>query len=251
MKKDIEKISKWLKGYLEESGCGGYVIGASGGVDSSVSICLALKAVRKDNIIAMSMPCYSSKDSQIDAKQLTDNLGIDLVVNSIENIYDLTLKNLGWNKKDENYNLMQGNLKARLRMVQLFAVANKMNYLVCGTGNLSELKIGYGTFAGDLAVSIEPLGNYYKTEVYKIAALMPEIPKNIIEKPASADLCENQTDEKDLGIKYEALDKILKALEEKNSKELDKFNIDDIEKVQNMIKKAEYKNKMPPKHERE
>ena len=245
MKKEIGKISKWMKKYLDNSGCKGYVVGLSGGIDSAVVLSLCCKAVGKENVIAMSMPCNSSKDSEEDAQALTDNLGMVLIINPIENIYNLTLKNFSFKRDIENFNLIQGNLKARLRMVQLFVLANKLNYLVAGTSNKSEQSIFYGTKFGDMACDISPISHIYKTDIYKMAALMPEIPENILKKDPSADLWPGQKDTDEIGMSYEKLDQILKALEEKNSKELDKFNIEDIEKVQNRIKKGSHKGKMP------
>lgn len=250
MKKDIEKISKWLKGYLEESGCKGYVVLTSGGIDSSVVACLCCKAVGPENVIAISLPCETRKDMSQDAQELANNLNIELRVIDLKETYDVIIK--GLLKVGKVGTIAKENIKSRLRMVAGYGVANTENYLLAGTGNLSEDSLGFFTKFGDGGIDLLPIYNYYKTEVYKLAELMPEIPDRVKLKAPCADLHPSQkSDEEIFGMTYKEIDKILKALRENNTKELDKLNIDDIEKVQNMIKKAEYKNKMPPKHERE
>ncbi len=245
--KEIDNIAEWMKEYLEESDCKGYVIGISGGIDSAIIASLCCKAVGKGNVIATYLPCQSSLNMVTDAIQLAKNLGIELRIFYLIDSYDAIIKELETGGESVS-NLTQANIKARLRMTYLFAIANQYNYLVAGTGNKSELDIGYVTVGGDQIVSIEPLGNFYKTEIYKIAKLIPEIPANILTKPASADLYESQTDEQEIGFTYKKLDIILEALEQGNMKQLDTYLIEDIEKIQNMIKKAKYKNKVPPRY---
>ena len=227
----------------------GVIIGCSGGIDSAVILWLCSNILPK-KIFYLYMPCYSSINSEQDAKLLSQNLNIAFLNIPIITIYNETLSVLKINKTDKNYNLIQANLKDRIRMNILYSYANKYSYLVCGTGNLSELKIGYATKGGDLCVDIEPIGNYYKTEIYRMVTHMPEIPKSIISKSPSADLYDNQTDENEIGMNYETLDPILKAIENGNNKELDKIDINKLIKIQNMIKSAIHKNNMPPRYER-
>ncbi len=248
--KEIENICKWIKNYVQKSGAKGIVIGLSGGIDSSITGYLCTKALSKENILSIYMPCYSSPDSGIDAKLLANNLKIKYIEIPIITIYNETLSVLNLKKENKNYNLIQANLKARIRMNVLYANSNALNYLVCGTGNKSELDISYFTKFGDGAVDIEPLGNYYKTEIYNMAKLMPEIPESIILKPPSADLWDSQTDEKELGFTYKFLDRTLKAIQSGDNKLLDQINIKKLNKIQNMIKSAIHKNNIPPRYER-
>ena len=248
--KEIENICNWIKNYIKKSGSKGVVIGISGGIDSAVTSVLCKKALGAENIISIYMSCWSSDDMGRDAKLLSENLNIKLINTPIITIYNETLSMLNFNKNDKKYQLIQANLKSRLRMTILYSYANKNNYLVAGTGNLSENKIGYCTKQGDHAVDLEPIGNYYKTEIYKMAKLMPEIPKSIILKPPSADLWENQTDEQEIGMDYKTLDNILKAISEGNNRELDKVPIEKLANVQKMIKSSIHKNNIPPRYER-
>lgn len=245
--KEIERIASWMKEYAKKAGANGYVVGLSGGIDSAVVACLAVKAVGKENVMVVTLPCNSSPDSIKDATDLSKNLRIECptiqLFDVFHNIIDL-LKD-GYGK--EILNLTQANIKSRLRMITLYAIANQNNMLVAGTGNLSELMIGYCTKYGDGGVDIEPIGNFLKSEIYTMAKFMPEIPESTLTKPPSADLWGGQTDEAEIGMTYTDLDTILISLGTGTEKLLDQ---EKIEKVKNMIKKAEHKNKVPPRYER-
>jgi len=251
-KNEIEKIAKWLKEYLDNSGCEGYVCGISGGVDSAIISSLCCKAVGKGKFIGIYLPCDSSPIMEEDSIQLAENLGIELRVSNLIDSYNAIIQKLEEGGETVSQ-LTKANTKARLRMTYLFALANQYNYLVCGTGNKSELDIGYCTFGGDSVVSNEALGNFYKTEVYKMAELIPEIPKNIINKPASADLFENQTDETELGITYERLDITLRHYHgEFGGYENYQGDVtqEEFDKVSAMVRKARFKNNVPPRYPR-
>jgi NAD+ synthase len=244
---DIKKVSNWMKDYCEKAGTKGYVIGLSGGIDSAVIACLAVKAVGKENVIGVSLPCNSSVDMGEDAELLAKNLDISFKTVNLFDSYKEMIDRLKEAYKEEIQNLTQANLKARLRMTTLYAIANQNNMLVAGTGNLSELMIGYCTKFGDGAVDLEPIGNYYKSEVYLMAALMPEIPESIKTKAPSADLWSGQTDEAEIGMTYAELDTILINL---GTRAEDLLGGDKTDKVRNMIKKAEHKNNLPPRYKR-
>jgi len=250
--KVIYEMAQWMKEYAQNAGAKGYVVGLSGGIDSSVVACLAVKAVGKENVIGISLPCQSRQDMKDDALEVADNLGIIFEQVFLNETFEALGKGLFVDiNHDKIQTLTLANMKARLRMTALYAVANQNNYLVAGTGNKSELDVGYCTKYGDGGIDIEPMGNYYKTEVYKMAELMPEIPKNIITKAPSADLYEGQTDEQELGMTYQDLDYILERIEDDSLPRIFRRDLGDkIEKVKSMIKKAEHKNKMPPRFER-
>jgi NAD+ synthase len=246
--KEINNIAKWMKEYQENSGCEGYVCGISGGIDSAVVSALCCKSVGKGKFIGIYLPCESSPNMEDDAIQLAENLGIELRVFNLIDSYNAIIQKLEEGGETVS-RLTKANTKARLRMTMLFAIANQYNYLVAGTGNKSELDIGYCTYGGDSVVSNEPLGNFYKTEVYKMAELMPEMPKSIIDKPASADLWDGQTDEQEIGMTYKEIDAILLMIDS-HSLNKDGLNEDKIEKVRKMINKAKYKNRVPSRYSR-
>ena len=257
---EINSVAKWMRDYAEEAGMKGYVVGLSGGLDSSVTACLAVKAVGVENVIGISLPCDSSPDAFKDAKELAKNLGIQFTVFDFKDTF-LNLYNFGGSFFGIDVSKMtQANLKARLRMTILYTVANEINYLVAGTGNLSELEVGYATKYGDGGVDIEPIGNYYKTEVYKMAEHMPEIPENTKTKPPSADLWEGQIDEDELGMTYEELDILLQYIKAVDSGAqgeeeigipeavLNNIPSENEDKVRIMKKRAIHKNNPPPRY---
>lgn len=251
---EILDCAEWMGNYVRNNGMKGIVIGLSGGIDSSVIAWLAVRAVGAENVIGISLPCQTKEDMKTDALELADNLGIRFITNSLESALaelENGISEALYPYPEDKFitDLTKGNTKARLRMIALYAVANEMNYLVAGTGNKSELDVGYFTKYGDGGVDIEPLGNYYKGEVYKMADLMPEIPQNVKVKAPSADLWGGQTDEDELGMPYDVLDNILRGIHG-DRELLDSADIKLVEKVQYMVKTARHKNNVPPRFER-
>jgi NAD+ synthase len=254
--KEINNIAEWIKNYNNTAKTNGFVIGVSGGVDSAAISCLCKKAVGKENITTVFIPCEDYEYESIkDVTELITNLEISFKIIPILKPYNNIMSSvLTISDKGEINKLVKGNLKARLRANVLYTLANKENKLVAGTGNKSELQIGFATKGGDLLCDLEICGNFYKTEIYEMVKYMPEIPQSIIKKPPSAGLWEGQTDEGigdgQIGMEYNKLDQILQALENGNMSNLDIFSIEDIEKIQKMIKMAEHKNILPPKYKR-
>ncbi|MEM2918876.1 MAG: NAD(+) synthase [Candidatus Altiarchaeota archaeon] len=239
---DIEKIVNWIREQVKNANSKGVVLGLSGGIDSSVTAVLCKKAFPK-NTLALIMPCFSNKKDIEDAKLIAKKFKIkykkiDLGSTLEKLLYDIDKKR--YNEKCEK-NLEIANMKARLRMLTLYYFANKLNYLVVGCGNKSEIKIGYFTKYGDGACDIMPIGNFLKRDVKKIAKEIG-IPKEIIEKPPSAGLWKEQTDEKELGISYDELDTVIEKIEKND---LECVNKKILKKVQDMIKKSEHKRRMP------
>ena len=234
------KISNWIKKQVEEAKAKGVVFGLSGGVDSAV-VSVLCKNVFLDNHLALILPCFSSKKDLADAELIVKKFGLNSKTVELEEVFLSLCKILDVDPKSKD--LFVANIKPRLRMIVLYFFANKLNYLVVGTANKSELTMGYFTKYGDGGVDILPLGDLTKTQVYKLAKVL-NIPQRIIKKPPSAGLWVGQTDEKEMGIKYKVLDKIITAIEEKKS--LAKFKREAVEKV--LTKKEQSLHKMfPPK----
>ena len=149
----------------------------------------------------------------------------------------------------EKNNLAIGNLKARIRMSIIYYYANAKNYLVSGTGNKSEILIGYFTKYGDGACDMEPIGDLYKGDVYRLSEYLG-VPQEIIDKPPRAGLWNNQTDEEEIGMSYDLIDQILYLYTEKdmnNSEIQEKLDIslDDVDMIINKIIRSEHKSKVP------
>jgi len=238
----ISEIQEWINDYCKSANADGIVVGISGGIDSAVTSTLCANAIGKDAVIGLGLPCLSNPKDLSDAKLLAAQLGIEFIIFDLSSVYEEIMK-ITANIIESN-NLATANLKARLRMVTwYFTAQSKGNYLIGGTGNRSELAIGYFTKYGDGGVDIEPLGGLYKCEVREIATKL-NIPENIINKPPSAGLWEGQTDEGEIGIKYDLLDEIIYKLD--YNLDLNDLNRSDIEKVKEMMRSSQHKLKMPP-----
>jgi NAD+ synthase len=210
--KSVEIICRFIKGKLSESNAKGLVIGLSGGIDSSVVAYLCARAVGNDKILGLVLPSESTSPEDIeDAVEVAEELKIKYKILHIDELIKPFPQICPECSKS---NLANGNLKARIRMMLLYYHSNAMERIVAGTGNRTELLVGYFTKYGDGGVDILPIGDLYKTEVREIADYLG-VPKNIIDKAPTAGLWTGQTDEEELGIKYESLDKILYLLIDK------------------------------------
>lgn len=199
-----EKIINWLRKKVKNSCKKGFVVGLSGGVDSAVVSVLCRKAVGTKNFLCLILPCQSQKQDIDDAKKVAKKFHLKTETIDLTKIYENLIGILPAADK-----LAKANLKPRLRMLTLYYFANKLNYLVAGTGNKSELLIGYFTKYGDGGVDILPIGNLYKSEVRQLAKLLKIFGK-IITKPPTAGLWTGQTDEGEIGITYDKLEYCLK-----------------------------------------
>ena len=218
----------------------------SGGIDSTLIAYLACEAVGNDNVFGIVMPSATTPpEDKVHGIEIAQNLGIDYKEVAIDSILDeyLSLTQL------EKDNLAIGNLKARIRMSIIYYYANAKNYLVSGTGNRSEILIGYFTKHGDGACDMEPIGDLYKSEVYRLSEYL-NIQKEIIKKPPRAGLWENQSDEEEIGMGYDLLDQILYLFSEKDmentriAERLD-ISVDDVNMIINKIIRSEHKSKVP------
>ena len=234
------RISEWIRERVKVAGAKGVVMGMSGGLDSSVTAILCKKAF-PDTTLGLILPCLSSTEDVEHAKIVAKKFGIETKEIDISNIFKIFLKTLEEGDYAEDakseMDIAVANLKPRIRMICLYYFANKLNYIVVGTGNKSELTIGYFTKYGDGAVDILPLGDLLKTEERKLAEEIA-VPKEIIEKVPSAGLWAGQTDESEIGMSYEELDKIILALE---SGDLSSCSQDLVGKVKKMNEASEHK----------
>ncbi len=177
--------------------------------------------------------------------EIAQKLGIDykeIAIDSILNEY-LSMTQL---EEDE---LSIGNLKARIRMTIIYYYANAKNYLVSGTGNKSEILIGYFTKYGDGACDIEPIGDLYKNDVYELAKFL-NVPQEIVKKPPRAGLWNNQTDEEEIGMSYDLIDQILYLYTEKDMKNTEiaeklEISEDDVDMIITKVIRSEHKSKVP------
>ena len=228
------KIILWIKQKVKDSGAQGIVMGLSGGVDSAVVAALAKEAVGRNNLLALFMPCNSNPQDLKDAALVAHKLGLKSKLVNLSAVYTNFLKVL-----PGAISLARGNLKPRLRMSALYYFANKLNYLVCGTGNKSEFLVGYFTKFGDGGVDILPIADLFKRQVRQLAGEL-KIPPGIITKAPTAGLWYGQTDEVDMGITYDKLDDILDRLCNHKKQVADSQSVD---KVKKMYKKSEHKRK--------
>jgi NAD+ synthase len=204
------RISDWIRERVIEAGAKGVVVGLSGGLDSAVTAVLCKKAF-PDTTLGLIMPCFSSRGDVEDARMVAKKFGIETKEIDISNVFKFFLNCLEEGDAKEEVDRAVANLKPRIRMICLYYFANKLHYLVVGTGNKSEIVIGYFTKYGDGAADILPLGDLLKTEEWKLADEL-DIPGEIREKVPSAGLWAGQTDEAEIGMRYEELDTILFAL---------------------------------------
>jgi len=216
-----DAIVEWLRQRLTQAGANGFVIGLSGGVDSAVVARLCQSAA-PSHVLAVIMPCHGDHGDDEDARRIAAHFGIPSMRVDLAPAYDVIVEDLNYAaehlpedqlaavpcREDVRARVPMANVKPRLRMSTLYFLANTMNYLVAGTGNRSELAIGYFTKYGDGGVDLLPIGHLLKSEV-RDAARELGVPREIVEKPPSAGLWPGQTDEEEMGFSYAELDTYL------------------------------------------
>jgi NAD+ synthase len=201
-------LSEWIATTVAESGGRGTVFGLSGGIDSAVVAALC-KAAFPQHCLGLILPCESDQGDADDALVTAHHFGIPLTtIDLTPTFYSLRTALEATCSDTPEDRLTCANIKPRLRMTTLYAFANHLGYRVVGTGNRSELTIGYFTKWGDGGVDLLPLGSLTKTQVRELARHL-DVPQRIIDKPPSAGLWDGQTDESEMGITYEQLDAYL------------------------------------------
>ena len=212
---NIEKAKKTIVDFIrtkaQEAGVEGMVVGLSGGIDSALTAYLAVEALGAENVLGIHLPELSITPAEdvLDATEVADRLNIEFITIDISEILSSFMYSIP--QSDNATPLTNGNLKARTRMSILYYYANLSNRMVVGTGNKTEIMLGYYTKYGDGGVDIEPIGDLYKTEVMELSRIVG-VPEGIITKPPSAGLWVGQTDEEELGISYVVVDKLLEML---------------------------------------
>lgn len=200
-------LTKFIRSEITRAGFSKGIVGLSGGIDSALSCTLAGEALGPENVLAVRMPYRaSSPESLAHAGLLVEQLGVQSKTIEISEMVDPLIRTMPPDAK-----VRQGNAMARARMIILYDQSEAFNGLVIGTGNKTELLLGYSTLWGDSASAINPIGDLYKTQVRQLSRAMG-IPPEIIDKAPSADLWSGQTDEDELGFTYEEVDKLLYLL---------------------------------------
>ena len=204
LKTYLKEIEKFLKDYLEQAHCDKYVLGVSGGVDSSLVAAILKNAVGRDKVHCLIMPIDSIKEDTEDGLTLVKDLDLPYDVIDNTEAFNAYKKEFARNDIVLDRSTL-GNLKARMRMATLYAVAQKEHGLVVGTDNADERCVGYYTKHGDGACDILPIAHLVKAEVVE-AAKMYGVRQHLAERVPSAGLYEGQTDELEMGVSYAYLD---------------------------------------------
>jgi len=234
-------LGNWVAGQVSQAGVRGAMINVSGGLDSAVVVALCARAL-PGRTAGLVLPCYSLPEDVADAREVAACFGIPLELIDLGPVYDLLT-----GACHRSFTRFTGeatpppagvtaNVKARLRMVTLYYFANRFNYLAVGTGNQSEITVGYFTKYGDGGVDIQPIGGLVKEEVRMLARHLG-VPQGIIDKPPSAGLWPGQTDEGELGLTYAELDTYIRSGEAPAEVKL---------RIENLKARSAHKRAVPP-----
>lgn len=224
LRTELNNAVLWIKQYVEKSKAKGVVLGLSGGKDSAVVLAMAVKAIGKEKVVTVSMPCHSISADYDDAKLVADKFGVKFITTDLTKAYDefensinSVINEVGAKELSSEAKV---NAKPRLRMTTLYAIAQSLGYLVIGTGNLCEAMVGYTTKWGDSASDFNPIANFTVSEVLRIGAFLG-VPDKILQR-APSDGLGGQTDEEKMGIKYSQIEEMI---ETGNTEESAKENI--------------------------
>lgn len=240
--------------YINKNGFNGAILGLSGGIDSGLTVAIAVDAIGKERVQAVMMPFrYTAEISIHDAKEQAELLGVEFDIVSIEPMFDSFMAQLSPMFEGTAVDTTEENLQARCRAVILMAMSNKRRRLVLTTSNKSESAVGYSTLYGDMAGGFDVLKDVPKTLVFELAkyrnTLSPAIPQRVIDRPPSAELAPGQLDQDSLPP-YDILDAILEGYVEKDLSVNDLiklgFDKDVVRKVVRLVDLNEYKRRQAP-----
>ena len=243
-----------VRDYIEKNGFPGVLLGLSGGIDSALTLTIAVDALGADRVRAVMMPSQFTADiSLTDAAQMATNMGVHYTELPIESIYDSFMQTLSGEFAGRGFDLTEENLQARIRGTLLMALSNKFGAIVLTTGNKSEMAVGYSTLYGDMAGGFAALKDVPKTLVYRLSryrnSIAPVIPARIIERAPSAELRHDQKDQDSLPP-YEVLDGILEAYVEDDRSPAEiavlGYPPEDVRRVVTLIDRNEYKRRQSP-----
>lgn len=256
-KRILNKLKSFYQTHLEKSGLDGYVIGLSGGIDSSLVTKILQEAIGSDSVFPVLLPRRNTDQENIqDALNLANSLNLE--INDYEEFREninsivLSLEDLGHPVSDsQTQKIKRGNILARVRMIILRDIAKANKCLLAGTTNASEKLLGYLTLAadGNGGIDNEGLYNIFKTTEFDLAKEI-NIPEDIIEKDPSADLWSDQTDKKELGSDYETIDQILVGyklgFDSEQISEVTGIRREIVESILNRVKRNSYKRREAP-----
>ena len=246
-----KEIADWLRERIAAANARGLVVGLSGGIDSAVVARLAQLAA-PEHVLGVVLPCHSDPRDDEDARLLASHFGIPIVTVPLEPAYERLTADLAAALQsvashqpagspaevDLRARVPLANVKPRLRMASLYFLANSLNYLVAGTGNRCELTIGYFTKHGDGAVDVLPIGHLLKSRVRALARDLG-IPQSIVDKAPSAGLWAGQSDEEEMGFRYDDLERYLADGPEGVAPAL-------ALRIERLVRYSEHKRALPP-----
>lgn len=238
-------LTGFIQNEIKRVGFSRAVVGLSGGLDSTLSCYLAAEALGSQNVLAIRMPYISSSaDSLEHAQMVIDTLGVESLTIPITGLVDPLFAQF-----PDMSQVRRGNIMARSRMIVLYDQSEAWHGLVVGTGNKTEILLGYTTLYGDSACALNPLGDLYKTQVRQLGRAMG-IPEVILQKLPSADLWKGQTDEGELGFLYVDVDKLLYMLVDQRCRPEDcieaGFTEDFVRNVMERVRRNHFKRMLPP-----
>jgi NAD+ synthase len=238
-------LSGFIKSEITRAGFERAVVGLSGGIDSALSCVLAAEALGPGNVLAVRMPYRTSSAESLEhAQWVIEQFQVQSDTIEISDMVDPLI-----DRDPEMSKVRKGNIMARARMIILYDQSEAFNGLVVGTGNKTEMLLGYSTLWGDSASALNPIGDLYKTQVRQLSRAL-NIPSVIVDKPPSADLWVGQTDEDELGFTYEDVDKLLYLLIDQrySPDECVEAGFADtfVDKVVRRIRNTQFKRMLPP-----
>lgn len=246
-------ISGWLRERLDEGGAERFVLGLSGGIDSAVVCGLCVQAAGADRVLGVIMPSSSNPDDAASAHKVAEALGVNTITVDLSSVAETfyaampsgaVLPTVSAGTAEQRQQLATANVRPRLRMTTLYYIANLTRAIVVGTGNKSEAMIGYFTKYGDGGVDLFPIIDLYKHEVRAVAREIG-VPESVITRPPSAGLWEGQTDEDEIGMTYDELDRILAAIDTGDTAGIDEAKL---ERVNELVTSTHHKRNPVPRY---